>query len=50
MSDFIKQQSKSYEDGKVYYEFTQEDLISYKEVVHVPSEIFDHDNKVRNVK
>ena len=41
--EFIKQH---YEDGKVFYELKQEDLLSYREILHVPLELFDHGYKV----
>ena len=39
MSEFIKQQLGVYEKGAAFYEFlNSEDLLSYKEVVHLPED------------
>ena len=46
MSEYIKQQLGVYEKGAAFYEFVRsEDLLSYKEVVHVPKDALERDNE-----
>ena len=48
MSEFIKTKLGSFETGKAFYEFKQpEDLSLYKEVVHVPVDIYNDVNRVK---
>ena len=42
MSEFVKMKIGSFENGRAFYEFKQpEDLLYYKEVVHVPTSLID---------
>ena len=46
MSEYIKQQLGVYEKGAAFYEFAQsDDLLSYKEVVHVPKDALERENE-----
>ena len=42
MSEFVKMKIGSFENGRAFYEFKQpEDLLHYKEVVHVSTSLID---------
>lgn len=42
MSEFVKMKIGSFENGRAFHEFKQpEDLLYYKEVVHVPTSLID---------
>ena len=51
MSDFVKKKIGTFENGKIFYEFKQdEDLPCYKEVVHVPSDVYTNRMRVHIIQ
>ena len=46
MSEFIKQEVGDYKKGEAFYEFTQEeDLAFYREILHVPKDVLEHEDE-----
>ena len=50
MSEFVKQKVGDYKKGEAFYEFTQEeDLASYREILHVPKHVLEYENENQSV-
>lgn len=50
MSEFIKQKLGDYKKGEAFYEFTQEeDLVCYREILHVPTSVLIHESESQSV-